>query len=115
MDRNGDGKISSNEHAAQAKSRFETMDANRDGIVTAAEMEAAHSKITGKKEAKTEMTAAEKIKTIDTNADGMLSAAEHASGAKSMFQKMDTDGDGYLTQAEYEAGHKKMMHKKAVD
>ena len=113
MDRNGDGKISPEEHATQAKSMFETMDTNKDGIVTAAEMEASHSKITGRKEAKTEMTAAEKIKAIDTNADGMLSAAEHANGAKSMFQKMDTDGDGYLTLAEFEAGHKKTLHKAA--
>ena len=90
---------------------FQSMDANKDGIVTAAEMDAVHQKTTGKKESKTDMTTAEKIKAIDTNADGMLSAAEHASGSKAKFEKMDTDGDGFLTQAELDAGHKKMMRK----
>jgi hypothetical protein len=41
MDTNGDGKISRAEHAAGAKQMFAQCDANRDGIVTAAEMDAA--------------------------------------------------------------------------
>src|SRR5262245_625428 len=104
MDANGDGRISPDEHAAEAARMFDKMDANNDGKVTAAEMTAAHQKVTGKKAEKGEMTAAEKIKMLDTNGDGVLTADEHATGAKSMFDKMDTDHDSYLTKAEIKAG-----------
>ena len=93
---------------------FEKMDANGDGRVTAAEMTAAHQKITGKKPEKGEMTAVEKIKTMDTNGDSVLTVEEYAAGSQWMFQQMDTDHDGYLTKAEVKAGHQKFMPKKAA-
>lgn len=111
MDTDGDGKLSSDEHAAGAKKMFDTMDADKDGIVTPEEMDAAHQKVTGKKAAKTDMSSQEKIKTVDTNGDGVLTAEEHATGSKKMFDKMDTNKDGFLTEAEVEAGHAKMMKK----
>ena len=98
--------------AAKFASRmFSKMDTNADGKVTAAEMTAAHQRMSGKKTEKGEMTSAEKIKQFDTNGDGVLTADEHATGAKSMFDKMDADHDGYLTKAEVKAGHEKFMHK----
>ncbi len=42
MDTNGDGKISAAEHAAMAASWFKKMDANGDGFVSKAEMKAHH-------------------------------------------------------------------------
>jgi EF hand domain-containing protein len=111
MDANGDGKVSPDEHSAAAARMFEKMDTNADGKVTAAEMTAAHQNMTGKKAAKGEMSAAEKIKVIDTNGDGVLTADEHAAGARTMFEKMDADQDSYLTKAEIKAGHEKYMHK----
>jgi Ca2+-binding EF-hand superfamily protein len=111
MDINGDGRISPEEHAAGAKKMFDTMDANRDGKVTAEEMDAAQEKMTGKKAAKAAMSSAEKIKVIDANGDGMLSADEHATGSKTMFEKMDTNKDGFVDKAELAAGHAKMMPK----
>ena len=74
-------------------------------------MTAAHQKMTGKKAAKGEMSAADKIKMFDTNGDGVLTADEHAAAAKTMFDKMDTDHDSYLTKAEVKAGHEKYMRK----
>ncbi len=38
------------------------MDADKDGIVTAAEMDAAHTNVTGREAKKTDMSSAEKIK-----------------------------------------------------
>src|SRR5580765_992677 len=60
-DTNGDGKISTDEHAAHASRMFAKMDANGDGKVTAAEMTAQHQKMMGgKKTEKGALTSAEK-------------------------------------------------------
>jgi len=125
MDANGDGKISEQEHADAAKKMFTGMDTNGDGKVTAAEMDAFHEHLLGKKMhvdatkdahkgERSEMTSADKIKVVDTDHDGVLTAAEHAAGSKSMFEKMDTDHDGFLTKAELQAGHAKLMDKSAT-
>ena len=83
MDTNGDGKISADEHAAHAQQMFTRMDTNGDGKVTAAEMTAFHqAKMGGKKDAKADMTAADKIKEMDTDGDGTLSATEHSEGGR---------------------------------
>ena len=59
------------------------------------------------------MSAVDKIKVIDTDGDGILTAEEHATGSRSMFEKMDTDKDGFLTKSELAAGHASMMKKPA--
>lgn len=107
MDKNGDGSIGADEHAAGAGNMFATMDADHDGTVTAAEMDAAQAAFKGDKR----MSSADKIKTIDGNADGTLSREEHEAGSQAMFAKMDADGDGRLTPAEMQAGHDKTMGK----
>lgn len=109
MDTDGDGMVSSAEHAAGAKTMFTQMDTNSDGKVTAAEMDAFHaSKMAGKGD-KMKMSSAEKIKKIDTDGDGSISAAEHDAGSAQMFTRMDANGDGNLTAAEMKAGHDKEM------
>jgi hypothetical protein len=42
MDSNSDGQLSAAEHSAGAASKFSKMDADRDGLLTDAEMEAGH-------------------------------------------------------------------------
>jgi len=111
MDANGDGRVSRDEHAAGAKRMFDAMDANKDGRVTAAEMDAAHEKVTGKKAGKGELSSAEKIRAVDADGDGILTAAEHAAGSKAMFDRMDTNRDGFLGADEFAAGHAKMLRK----
>jgi Ca2+-binding EF-hand superfamily protein len=49
MDKNGDGVLSADEHAAGAKMMFDAMDADKDGFITPAEMAAGHSKMMMKK------------------------------------------------------------------
>jgi Ca2+-binding EF-hand superfamily protein len=115
MDKNQDGKISAEEHAAGAQQMFQGMDANQDNRVTAEEMDAtqptpgaAHA-ATGKGR---ELSSAQKIKALDTNGDGALTAAEHAAGSKKMFSKMDGDKDGSLNVGEIRAGHQTLMMSK---
>jgi len=111
MDADGDGKIARAEHAAAAKQMFTECDANRDGSVTATEMNAAtagHSE----KPSKHDKTSAEKIKVIDQDGDGKLTALEHETGSEIMFAKMDKDVDGFLSKAEWNEGHKELKKDK---
>lgn len=105
MDVNKDGMISAAEHTAGAQSMFGKLDADGDGRVTAAEMDAAQSGAGGS--AGPAMSSAEKIKTIDTDGDGALTAAEHEKGSRGMFTRMDTNGDGNLSAEEMQAVHLK--------
>ena len=98
---------------AAADAEFKTTDTNKDGKVTAAEMDAAHQRVTGKKAGKSDMSAADKIKVVDTDGDGILTVEEHGAGSRAMFAKMDTDKDGSLTKTELAAGHASMMKKPA--
>ena len=109
MDANKDGKISAAEHAAGAKAMFEKMDSDKDGKVTAAEMTAAHKAVTGRAVKKADMSSADKMKMVDANGDGVLTAEAHATASASMFTKMDTDKDGFLSKSEMGAGHASMM------
>lgn len=111
MDSDGDGAVSSAEHAAGAQKMFTAMDTNQDGYVSAAEMDAQWAAKAGKdaKMSGMKMSAADKIKEVDTDGDGRLSAAEHAAGSQQMFARMDANSDGKITEAEMQAGHDKAM------
>jgi Ca2+-binding EF-hand superfamily protein len=111
MDTNGDGKVSADEQAAAATSKFERMDANGDGKVTAAEMDSAHEKMAGKGKHE-KMSSSEKIKMMDTNGDGSISSEEFTASSKTMFDKADANGDGYLTKQEMKSGMEKMKESK---
>ncbi len=108
LDRNGDGRVSRGEHADAARQMFDAMDADHDGKVTAAEMDAIRRDLYGPDRTAT----AGKIAEGDNNHDGMLSAEEHAAATGLAFDMMDADHDGFLTMAELQAaetaesGHK---------
>jgi hypothetical protein len=110
----GDGSISSSAHAAGAQKRFETMDANGDGKVTAAEIGASHG-AESVAWSKQRMSAAEKIKQLDTNKDGALTAEEYAAGSQRMFTTLDVDGDGYLSPAEMSVDSRNRMSARDSD
>jgi EF hand domain-containing protein len=113
IDANRDGRVSAQEHAAGAAKMFQTMDSNRDGKVTAHEMDAAYEKVSGKKAAESDVSAADKIKAVDADGDGILAAAEHAAASGAMFRKMDADRDGALSKDEWTAGHARLMRQAA--
>ena len=106
MDTDGNGSISSAEHAAGVTKMFTEMDADKDGFVTTAEMDARHA---AKGDKAMKMSSADKIKAMDTDGDGKLSSAEHDAGAAKMFSDMDADKDGSISKAEMDKGHDEMM------
>jgi hypothetical protein len=95
----GDGGITAAKHAATASKRFEMMDTNKDGKISAAEISASH----GAESivwANHPESNADKIRSLDTNRDGVLTVSEYTSGSQRMFEELDTDGNGVLTPAE---------------
>src|SRR5688572_33489570 len=80
MDTNGDGQISSSEHAAGVTAKFTSMDTDKDGFVTTTEMDTAHAAMKGGSGMK--MSSADKIGKVDTDGDGKLSSAENDAGAQ---------------------------------
>lgn len=100
LDAEGSGtQISASEHAAQATKRFKAMDANKDGLITAAEIGASHGAESAAW-AKHRISSTEKIAQLDGDRDGVLTPAEYAAGSQRMFERLDTDSDGTLTAAE---------------
>jgi len=100
---NPDGAITAAKHAADADKRFDMMDADKDGRITAAEIGASHGAESAAW-AKHRMSAAEKIRKLDADDDGALTRAEYAAGSQKMFTRLDADGDGNLTASEMHAG-----------
>lgn len=112
----GDGLLSAQAHAAAAKAMFERMDADHDGHLTAAEMDAAHAmmmKPDAGMPGGPRMSGMGKgmgmMAMMDSDGDGAISAQEHAAHAKAMFDSLDADHDASVTAAEFAAGHHAMM------
>lgn len=101
MDADGDGFVSSAEHATASQTMFQMMDADKDGSVTTAEMDAARDAVGGS----TALSSEKKIATIDGDGDGTLTLAEHVAGANAMFARMDANKDDRLDRAEWDKGH----------
>ncbi|MGV8959925.1 MAG: EF-hand domain-containing protein [Stenotrophomonas sp.] len=110
MEQHQKAAIPAAEYDDYAKDRFEKMDINHDGFVTAAEMDQSHMAI-GKEDTKMmhERSSADVIREMDSNRDGKLSEAEYRAGMKKMFDKLDTDQNGTLSPTEQEMAHQTMM------
>jgi Ca2+-binding EF-hand superfamily protein len=105
MDTNGDGRVTSVEHAQSAETMFKQSDVDRDGKVSAAECEsaqAAHDEKIDKK------ATALHMRQVDTDGDGQISANENNAFAKNAFLRADKNSDGSLSEDEFEAAHKAM-------
>lgn len=103
-DTNADGFISRSEAAALPRlaENFDTLDANKDGQVSFAELEAHRAE----RIAQHQSRRAEHFKQLDTNGDGQLSRAEAESGAPGLaarFDAIDANKDGQLSTEELSA------------
>ena len=104
-DTDDSGTISKSEMTAQSTKRFQQMDADGDGYVTADEAKSAAS---AKMQTRAEKHANRMFEHLDVNKDGKISTAEHEAGAEKRFTMMDANGDGEIEQGEPRQAFQKM-------
>lgn len=97
-DRNNDGAFSLDEFRAEARAAFDAMDADRNGNLSGAEMDAADPQAEG------ELSSAQKIALVDGNEDGTLSLAEYEDDVEARFGRIDANGDDILGADELRSG-----------
>ena len=106
MDTDSDGFVTSAEYAKAAQTMFRLTDADRDGAVTVAEMDAAERAVGATGTSQTALPSSEKtIALSDGDGDGQLTLAEYVGGSNGLFAKMDANTDTQLDRAEWDAGH----------
>ena len=108
LDADKDGKVTKAEVDAAATARFKTADTNADGKLSAEELAA--MQIKAMSERATARTA-KMIEKLDTDGDKMLSDVELAAGKGrvDMFEKIDADGDGAITKGEADDARARMQ------
>lgn len=94
MDTNRDGRVSAEEHTAAAQAMFKQLDADLDGKISVDEMRLARKAMN---ESVTEEQARQAIASMDKNGDGKVDAEEHLAAANALFQHTDANHDGSVT------------------
>ena len=107
MDADKDGKVTPAEIEAARTARMAAADTDGDGFYSAEELAAMQM---SRMQARSGEMAARMIARQDADGDGKLSVAEMAprTGAERMFARIDTDKDGALSQAELTAAKDRM-------
>ena len=95
MDRDGDGRVTADEHATAMQALFADLDDDDNGQLSTAEMDAAF----GPQQDGT-VSSADRIRPMDTNGDGTLSTEEHRRGMEGQFLRHDANRDDGLDLAE---------------
>ncbi|MCB1089780.1 MAG: EF-hand domain-containing protein, partial [Verrucomicrobiae bacterium] len=104
------GTLSKEDFDGRARERFARIDKNSDGVLDAAEIEAAMSerggwrgrmgKGQGHGMRQGGRMGERMLKRFDTNNDGKVTAEEHTAGLRKLFAEMDLDNDGKITDAD---------------
>lgn len=96
VDKDSDGKVTADEIRAASSAKFSEVDANHDGQLDEAELSAMASGFKGRR-------GGPPLAKLDTNGDGKVSAEEFVSHAATRWQHSDADGDGVVTSQEWQA------------
>lgn len=108
LDADGDGKVTPAELEAQKAARFKASDTNGDGMLSVEEMvEQSKRQATERRTQRVKQM----VERLDSDGDGMLSVSEmeamgkgrQAAKGEGMFKRLDADGDGAISAKEYEA------------
>lgn len=110
LDANSDGSITRAEVDAQAAERFAKIDSNRDGFVSQAEMTAHHETMRSQRAEKMKERAAAGGERAEKRADRMEKRGERmAKRGGDHFARRDANSDGRISLAEFQAGGDKMI------
>ena len=91
LDMNHDGVVTQDEFVAAATARFQQLDTQGTGKVTAAEITASP-----KAQERASHAVEHIVRHLDTNGDGVVSQDEYLAAAKKRFSRMDKNGDGFI-------------------
>jgi hypothetical protein len=124
LDTDKNGTLSTAEADAGALTHFKAMDANADGVLSAAEFEKAPRPYNkdGRDDGATRKDGKDlserlgfrrdkRFAIMDTDANGSVSQAEFMAGAQKRHEMMDADKDGTITHEEMAAKREKMKEK----
>ena len=91
IDANHDGVVTQDEFVAAAVARFQKLDTQGTGRVTAAQIAASP-----KAQQRATRTVERIVQRLDTNGDGAVTQDEYLAAAKKRFSRMDRNGDGFI-------------------
>lgn len=101
-DANHDGKLDAAEMEAMRRARFARLDLNHDGAISESELAHAQRRLENAHEL-AQALVENGFDRLDTDGDGLVSQAEFlAKGPGPMLALLDTDGDGAISRAEME-------------
>ena len=113
VDANADGAVTKAEIEAHRANKFASADTNGDNLVSASEFEEFSI---AERERKQAERRAKRFAKLDANGDGMITADEHAAAddkrVDRLFERMDADGDGVITEAERDAAKEAMKERR---
>ncbi|MFN3723805.1 MAG: EF-hand domain-containing protein [Paracoccaceae bacterium] len=113
MDADGDGKVTQAEIEAHRAARTAAIDTDGDGLLSADELAAMHIRAATER---ANMQATRMIGQMDADGDGKLSAAELTTRPMParMFERLDTDKDGAISEAEMAAAKDRMTDRRGA-
>ncbi len=106
-DADKDGVITRAEVDAMHAEMFARIDADGDGFASKEELAKAREKADQERKEKRMTKSQKRFQRMDADGDGQLSAEEFAARGAPMFERLDTDGDDAITREEIEAARGK--------